>query len=82
MESLFYLWVMNETQTPNEVLAIIANAVAQLESLNEKYSATIEDFYENESACVETAKEAIKNKSRLEFSGIIDDIKQLQKKLS
>ena len=73
---------MNETQTPIEALAIIANAVAQLESLKEKYNATIEDYHENEEACYETAKQAIKNISALEFSGIIDDMKQLQKKFS
>lgn len=73
---------MNETQTPTEALAIIANAVAQLESLKEKYSAIIEDYHENEVACYETAKQASKNKIALEFSGIIDDIKQLQKKFS
>ncbi len=73
---------MNTANTSHEALAIIANAIAQLESLKEGYSATIEDYHENEAACYETAMQASKKKSALEFSGIIDDMKQLQKKLS
>ena len=73
---------MNETNTPQAALDIIANAVAELEALRDGYRATIDNYHEDEAACYDTAKQALANLTALDFSRIITETKKLQKQYS
>lgn len=81
-ERLSYLWDMNETNTPQAALDILANAVAELEALRDGYRATIDNYHEDETACYKTAKQALDNMTALEYSRLVEAAQELQKKFS